>query len=251
MRGEIQVERRGRVLQVTIDRPEKRNALTQHMYGALADAIELYESSPELRTLVLTGRGDMFTAGNDLGDFATASDGPNPPVWRFLEALPVASKPLLAAVNGPAIGLGLTMLLHCDIVLASEGAVFSAPFVRLGLVPEAASSILLPAAVGMALANDILLTGRVLNAQEALAAGLVSRVLVRDALLPTTLELAQEMANAAPHAMRHSKALLRDNREQVLTQMRAERGLFETQLASSEFTECVQAFKEKRKPVFP
>lgn len=236
---------------VTIDRPDKKNALTQPMYARMVDALREYDSDPGLRALVLTGRGEMFTAGNDLGDFATSSGDGKAPGVQFIEALPAASKPLLAAVNGPAIGIGLTMLLHFDLVFASENANFRAPFVQLGVVPEAGSSILLPAAVGMAMANDILLAGRILDANDALRAGLVSRVLPVDELMPTTSGVAARMANAAPNAMRLSKALIRHDRSQVQAQTAVELRAFDEQLRSSEFKESVRAFTEKRPPRFP
>lgn len=166
-----------RVTTMTIARPEKRNAITQDMYAAMADALEDYAQSDAVRAFVITGAEDYFTSGNDLQDFAKGirSDGV-PPVIRFLTAISTCPKPLIAAVNGPAIGVGVTMLLHCDLIIAADTATFSTPFVQLGLVPEAASSLLLPATVGMAVANDMLLANRVLDAAEALRFGLVSRV---------------------------------------------------------------------------
>ncbi|MEZ5716050.1 MAG: enoyl-CoA hydratase-related protein, partial [Paracoccaceae bacterium] len=210
MSQHITTAREGRVLTLTIARPEKKNALTQDMYAALADALVAYGDSAEDRALVLTGAGAMFTAGNDLTDFAKGNrETEVPPVWRFLNAISACPKPVIAAVNGPAIGIGVTMLLHCDLVYAGASASFSLPFARLGLVPEAGSSLLLPAVLGMALANDMLLGGRVLGAEEAGRHGLVARVFADDALAPEVAAIAAGVAAAPPQAMRLSKGLIR------------------------------------------
>lgn len=252
MSEHILVEHTGRVTTLTIARPQKKNALTQAMYGAMADAIVAYGADPQQRALLITGTGDMFTAGNDLKDFATERDGAEaPPVYRFLEAIQGCPKPIVAAVNGAAIGVGLTMLLHCDLVYASEAASFSAPFVSLGLVPEAASSKLLPEAVGRAVANDLFYTGRRLSADEALGFGLVARVFPAAELMPAVTALAAQVAAAAPTAARRTKALVRYQRDEVSQRMAAEATLFQEQLLSPEFPESVAAIKQKRFPEFP
>lgn len=239
-----------RVLTLTINRPERKNALTQGMYGAMADAITGANDDPGVRAIVLTGAGDMFTAGNDLGDFAGDMHEGKPPVQRFLEGIRDAEKPIIVAVNGPAIGVGLTMLLHADIVYAGETANFRTPFTQLGLVPEAGSSLLLPLSVGNSMANEILLAGRILDAQEALACGLVSRVLPGADLLAEAQKTAARIAGSAPMAMRRSKALIRANRADVKARMDAESKVFAEQLKSPEFAEAAAAFMEKRAPVF-
>lgn len=249
MSENIIVKRAGRVVTLTIAREEKKNALTQEMYGALADALVAYAESDADRALVITGAGEMFTAGNDLKDFAKGDrETEVPPVWRFLNAIRDCPKPVIAAVNGPAIGVGLTMLLHCDLVYAGEGATFSVPFVKLGLVPEAGSSMLLPAAVGMAVANDMLLAGRILTAAEAERFGLVARVVSDDALRGAVEEIAAGVARSAPVAMKLSKGLIRQGREEVVAQMAREAKHFAAQLQSSEFAESVAAMAEKRLP---
>ena len=239
-----------RVLTLTINRPERKNALTQAMYAALADAINGANGDKAIRAIIITGQGELFTAGNDLTDFAGNMNDGEPPVARFLAAIRDAEKPLIAAVNGPAIGVGLTMLLHCDIAYAADTADFRAPFTALGLVPEAGSSLLLPLTVGNSMANDILLAGRVLTAEEALASGLVSRVLPAAELLSAAQKTAAAIAASAPTAMRRSKALIRANRDAVKARMDAEGKIFGEQLKSPEFAEAAAAFAQKRKPVF-
>lgn len=240
-----------RVTTMTISRPAKRNAITQDMYAAMADALEEYARSDDSRAFVITGAEDYFTAGNDLQGFASGPRGDEvPPVARFLAAVSTCPKPLIAAVNGPAIGVGVTMLLHCDLIIATDTATFSTPFVQLGLVPEAASSLLLPATVGMAVANDMLLANRVLDADEAVRFGLVSRVCPFADLKVETGKVAAQLANAAPNAMLKSKSLIRQGQEQVAAQMEKESVLFAEQLSSPEFAEVIAARMQKRMPDF-
>ncbi|MEM6627092.1 MAG: enoyl-CoA hydratase [Pseudomonadota bacterium] len=250
MSDSIQIVHEDRVTKLTINRPDKKNALTQAMYGAMADAIIEYGDSDASRALVITGVGDMFTAGNDLQDFSAGGQDGVPGVVRFLQAIKDCPKPLIAAVNGTAIGVGLTMLLHCDLVYAGESATFSAPFVQLGLVPEAASSLLLPAAVGMAVANDIFLTGRTLTAEEAHAYGLVARLFPDADLKAEVDKIARGVAASAPTAMKRSKALIRNQQDRVTAQMLTEGEVFAQQLKSPDFAESVAAMMQKRAPVF-
>lgn len=238
------------ILTLTINRPERKNAITQVMYGALADAIVGANDDKAIRAIVITGEGDMFTAGNDLTDFAMNMRDGTPPVQRFLNGIRDAEKPIIIAINGPAIGVGLTMLLHADICYASETANFRAPFTALGLVPEAGSSLLLPLSVGNSMANEILLAGRILTAEEALACGLVSRVLPAADLMSAAMACAAKIAASAPNAMRRSKALIRANRSDVAARMTAEGHAFTDQLKSPEFAEAAAAFMQKRAPVF-
>ncbi|WP_209349422.1 enoyl-CoA hydratase-related protein [Pontixanthobacter sp. CEM42] len=251
MTDHIRIATQDRVTTLTFTRPEKKNAITQAMYAAMAAAITEYGESDDARAFVITGDGDYFTSGNDLQDFATGSagDGP-PPVADFLAAISTCPKPVIAAVNGPAIGVGLTMLLHCDLVYAAESATMSAPFVKLGLVPEASSSMLLPAAVGMAVANDVFMTGRALTAKEALDFGLVARVFTDAALADETARIALQVANSAPTALKLSKSLIRNQRKAVAEQMMAESKLFAQQLASPDFAESVAAMMQKRPAVY-
>lgn len=250
MTNAVEVAREGRVLTITFNRPEKKNALTHEMYAATADALEAAQADRNVRCVMVTGAGETFTAGNDLEDFARGMPPGKPPVQRFLEAIRDAEKPLMAAVNGPAVGVGLTMLLHCDLAYAGESATFRAPFPHLGLVPEAGSSLLLPLSLGNAYANDVFLAGRVLSASEALSAGLVSRVFADDALKAEALKIATVVAAQAPEAMRKSKALIRSNRALVTERMMTEGALFAEQLQSPEFMISAAAYMARRLPSF-
>ena len=174
----VLVERRDSVLSITLARPERRNAITVAMYAALADAIEGAADDPSIRLITLEGQGEDFTAGNDLGDFLQAmpqpGDGQDIPVWRLLRALAKNQVPIIAAVHGNAVGIGTTMLFHCDFVLAEEGSRFVMPFVDLGLVPEAASSLIFPRLAGRRRAARYLLLGEPFGVAEAMDIGLAS-----------------------------------------------------------------------------
>lgn len=251
MTGNIKLHTAERVTTMTIARPEKRNAITQDMYAAMADALEDYAQSEDVRAFVITGAEDYFTSGNDLQDFAKGAKNDGvPPVIRFLTAISTCPKPLIAAVNGPAIGVGVTLLLHCDLIVISATATFSTPFVQLALVPEAASSLLLPATVGMAVANDMFLANRVLDADEAIRFGLASRVFAFNDLLTETGKIAAQLGDAAPHSIIKTKSLIRHGREQMTNQMEKESVLFAEQLKSPEFAEVVTAKIQKRAPAF-
>ena len=246
----VKIERDGRVLSITLNRADKKNALTHAMYAAIADALELAHDDAQIRCVIISGAGDTFTAGNDLGDFAAGLPEGKAPVRCFLENLLSCDKPVMAAVNGPAVGLGLTLLLHCDLAYASETATFRAPFPHIGVVPEAGSSLLLPAAVGIAWANDIFIAGRVLTAAEALSAGLISRVFPASSLMAECKSIAANIAAQAPNAMLHSKRLVRLNREAVAERMQKESAIFSAQLKSPEFTEAAMAYMQRRQPKF-
>lgn len=246
------------VLTLTLNRPDKKNALTAAMYGALADGIERAESDPSIRVTLFRANGDAFTAGNDLADFAAAGATPvaapsneKPHVTRFLENLASAEKPLVAAVNGLAVGVGVTMLLHCDLVYAGAAATFQMPFVNLGLVPEAGSTLLMPRLIGLQKAADLFLTGRKIGAEKAEALGLVAEVFADAALQTEALARAEALAAKAPNAVRITKALLKgDDRVLVLAQQKKEGTQFATQLRSAEVKEAIAAFFEKRPPDF-
>lgn len=247
----IRIKTEQRVTTMTITRPEKRNAITQAMYADMADALEDYAQSDAARAFIITGAEDYFTSGNDVKDFVMGGKADDaPPVLRFLNAISSCPKPLIAAVNGPAIGVGVTLLLHCDLVMVADTATFSTPFVQLGLVPEAGSSMLLPAAVGMAVANDMLMAGRVLDAHEAVAFGLASRICAAQDLMAQSGLVAAQMAQSAPDAMRKTKSLIRHGQAQIAAQMQAESDLFAEQLHSAEFAEVMTAKVQKRAAVF-
>ena len=240
----------GRVLHLALDRPEKKNALTRAMYGTLADALEETVRDADVRAVVLSGQGGVFTAGNDLGDFMMdPPTGPDSPVFRFLRNAVGFPKPLVAAVAGPAIGIGTTILLHCDLAYAAPDARFKMPFVDLGLVPEAASSLLLPRVVGPARAAELLLFGEAFGAETAREMGLVNAV-VEDPVA-TALERAAVLAAKPPEAVRQSKALLRRETADAVGETMAHEGaLFVERLASPEAQEAFTAFFEKRAPDF-
>jgi len=243
---------------VTLNRPDKKNALTSDMYKVLADSIEIADADPKIRVTLYTGSGGSFTAGNDLADFAKAGTSlevgegeEKPHVTRFLENLSTAKKPLIAAVNGLAVGVGVTMLLHCDLVYAGTSATFQMPFVNLGLVPEAGSSFLLQRQIGMQKAADLFLTGKKIGAEKAEAIGLIADVFPDNELPVAALAAAKALAARAPNAVRATKALLKDNdRSRVADARQAESRIFDAQLRSDEVKEALGAFFAKRAPDF-
>jgi enoyl-CoA hydratase/carnithine racemase len=246
----VTATREDRVLHLVLDRPAKKNALTRAMYMALADALTAAADDPAVAVVTLSGSGDAFTAGNDLADFAS-SGGDVSEVMRFLFALVDFPKPVLAAVHGAAVGIGTTLLLHCDLAWAAPSARFRTPFVELGLVPEAASSYLMPRQFGAARAARLLLLCETIDAVEAADWGLVAGVVAEDALHATVREKARALAAKAPEAVRASKALLRaPTREAVLAVMRREGDLFNARLTSPEAREAMMAFLQKRPPNF-
>jgi len=238
----------GGVRTVVINRPEKKNALTLSMYGRLVDELEHAAEDPAIRVVVLTGVDGVFTAGNDLADFREPShDETTPVVFPFLAALPLFPKPLLAGVNGLAVGIGTTMLLHCDLVYASSEAKFSLPFARLGLTPEAGSSLLLPRVAGLQRATELLLLGERFDAQRAREAGLVNEVVEPDQLSQRVASRAEELAALPPAAVRQTKALIRHDLIGRLKEVMEREGVvFMERLGSPEAAEAFAAFFEKR-----
>lgn len=240
------------VLTIRLERPEKKNALTHAMYAAMADGLARANADPAVRVALVTGSGDSFTAGNDLGDFAgnpPRADG-EAPVTRFLREISTSAKPVVAAVNGLAVGVGVTMLLHCDLVYAARSATFQAPFVNLALVPEAASSLLLPRLVGHAKASEMFLLGTRIDAAQAEAAGLVSAVFDDAALHVEAAKRAAQLAAKAPNAVLATKRLMRGDGAAIAARMAEEGALFARQLASPEVREAISAFMQKRPPDF-
>ncbi|NOU33801.1 MAG: enoyl-CoA hydratase [Polyangiaceae bacterium] len=244
----LSVEKNGPVTTVRFTRPEKKNALDLAMYEAWAAAFEEAATDDAVRVVVLTGSAGIFTAGNDIGDFMrNPPTGESSPVFRVLTAVRTFPKPIVAAVDGPAIGIGTTILLHCDLVIATESARFQLPFVNLALVPEAASSVLLPSLVGMHRAAEWLMLGEAFDARAALVAGLVNRVVTADALEPTAQDLAARLAQKPKEALRLTKKLLRGpTSAQVEQTMRDESALFLERLASAEAMEAFMAFASRK-----
>jgi enoyl-CoA hydratase/carnithine racemase len=236
------------ILLVTLNRPEKKNALTQPMYAVMADAIERAQTDSDVKVVVYTGVGDMFTAGNDLGDFDISSDGELAPVARFLANMASTDVPLIAAVNGAAIGVGTTMLLHFDQNFASPTASFALPFINLGLVPEAGSSKLLVAQCGYQNAAKLLMLGETFSALDAKDFGIVNSI--ADDVLVAAMAYAAKLATKPKQALRATKRLMRRDAEPLAETMKQEVILFSQGLGSPEFTEAVAAFAEKRTPNF-
>lgn len=244
----IRTQRDGAVLKIEIDRPQKRNALTRAMYSALSDAIEAAEGDETIRVLLLTGGPSCFTAGNDLNDFLDSPPGrEESPAGRFLRVISTAEKPIVAAVAGVAVGVGTTLLLHCDLIYAADSAVFQLPFVNMALVPEAGSTLLLPILSGFARSSELLLLGERFGAAEAERLGLVNRVLPESELGDYALSRAFALAQQPPGAVRLTKSLMRRATAPALAQRMQEEGdAFVDQLQSPEAVEAMRAFVEKR-----
>lgn len=239
------------VLTITFNRPDKKNALTSAMYATLADALEAADTDPAVRAILFAGNGGAFTSGNDLQDFLNnPPQGDNTPVFRFLRAISTASKPMIAAVSGVAVGVGTTMLLHCDLVYAGESAKLSLPFVNLALVPEAASSLLLPAMVGHHRAAELFMLGEAFTPATAKEYGIVNAIYPDDKLLAEATAVAAKLAVKPPTAMRLTKQLLKRAKGDVAGQMAQEGEHFRSQLKSAEAREAMTAFFEKRPPRF-
>jgi enoyl-CoA hydratase/carnithine racemase len=244
MSEHVKVERRGEVLALTMNRPERRNAITVAMYAALADAIEGAANDDTIRLITLEGAGDDFTGGNDLADFmAEMPSGDDIPVWRLLKALAVNPVPLLAAVHGNAVGIGTTMLFHCDLVLAEEGTRFTMPFVDLGLVPEAASSLLMPRLAGRRRATRYILLGEAFGVDEAHEFGLVSHRAAKGGLDDALAGLVARLLAKPPEALRLTQRLLRgETNVEILERMELENGHFAERLRSDEVRQAITAF---------
>jgi enoyl-CoA hydratase/carnithine racemase len=248
---DVVVTQAGHVLEIQLNRPEKKNALTRTMYQAVQDAFARADEDAGIRVVLLTGTGDTFTSGNDITDFqARAATQESVHASPFLTALSSLTKPLVAAVNGAAIGVGTTMLAHADLVIAAQSARFMMPFTSLGLVPEAASSLLFPRLVGHQRASTLLLLGEAIDAETAQDWGLVNRVVADSELMSTAREYAARLAALPPEAVRQTKDLIKNGRPDVTGRIEQELELFSQRLRSAEAAEAFQAFVEKRKPDF-
>lgn len=240
------------VLTITFNRPAKKNAITAAMYQALADALHGGDTDPGVRAILIVGQPEIFTAGNDLEDFMKSPPhGDDSPVFQFLQAISTAQKPIVAAVRGAAVGVGTTMLLHCDLVYAGRSAKFSMPFVQLGICPEAASSLLLPQLIGFRHAAAKLLLGEAFGADEALAMGFVNQVLDDDAVVAHARAQAVKLASLPTTSIRTTKWLMKgDAAPDVAARMQKEGAAFREMLGAPEAKEAFSAFFEKRKPDF-
>jgi enoyl-CoA hydratase/carnithine racemase len=240
-----------RIARVELARPEKKNALTGEMYEQLAAALAAADADPQVRAILLHGTQDCFTAGNDLHDFLKRPAGAQPPVVALFKVLPNLAKPIVAAVGGPAVGIGSTMLLHCDLVYAADNARFQLPFVPLGIVPEFASTYLLPLLAGYQRAAELLLLGQPFTAEKARDVGLVTEVVPTANLFSKAREAAQALAALPPESLRLTKRLLKKRHGAAIAESIAEETrIFSERLSSPEAKEAMSAFLEKRKPDF-
>jgi enoyl-CoA hydratase/carnithine racemase len=252
MTDDIKLSLSDGICELRFDRPARKNAITRAMYSALANGLEHAADDPLVRVALLCGSEDLFTAGNDLGDFLNdPPQGNDAPAHRFLRILSNFPKPLVAAVSGPAVGIGTTMLLHCDLVYAGENAVLSLPFVNLGLCPEAASSLLLPALAGYQRAAEKLLLGEPFGAAEAHEMGLVNKVLPVGEVEAFARAQAAKLASRPLSALMATKALIRLPRSSAVVEaMQREGETFSRMLREPAAREAFSAFLEKRKPDF-
>ena len=249
---DILTQTREGIFAIEFNRPEKKNALTGDMYALLTEALLAAERDDAVRVVLFHGKHDLFTAGNDIEDFMQRPpQDEGTPVFRFLEAASRAAKPLVAAVNGPAVGIGSTLLLHCDLVYVGDNARFRLPFVSLGLVPEFASSYLLPMIAGYHRAAELLLLGEVFGPEEALAAGFVTRVVPAAQTLDTAWAAARKLAALPAKSVRTTKALLKGaHAAAVQNQMQLEGRHFREMVSEPAAREAFAAFIEKRRPDF-
>ena len=247
----VSITREGGVLTIRFERPEKKNALSRGMYDRVIEGLAEARGDASIRAVVLTGNGNYFTSGNDIADFQSRAGGNERRDGSpFLAALSTFDKPLIGAVNGPAIGVGTTMLAHCDLIIAARSARFVMPFTSLGLVPEAASSLLFPRLLGHQRASAMLLLGEPIDAETALAWGFVNQVVDDAALMDTVLGVARRVAALPPEAVRQTKQLIKHGEPDVAGRIDQELALFRERLHSPEATEAFAAFMEKRKPDF-
>jgi enoyl-CoA hydratase/carnithine racemase len=248
----IRSETKDRVARVRFDRLDKKNAITVEMYAQLGAALAAAEADAQVRAVLLHGSADCFTAGNDVADFLKAPrTAGSSPARALFDTLPQMKKPVVAAVGGPAVGIGSTMLLHCDLVYAAPNARFQLPFVPLGIVPEFGSTFLLPLIAGYQRAAKLLLLGQPFTAQEAHDAGIVTAVVPQENLLAEAEKAALALAALPPESIRLTKRLMKARYAQPLAAaIEEETRIFTERLTSPEAKEAMSAFLEKRKPDF-
>ena len=239
----------GGILELTLNRPEKKNALTGEMYHRLADSLNAADRDDAVRVVLIRGAGDCFCSGNDIGEFLTGRD-PDAisPGMMFLEAVSRFEKPLIAAVRGAAVGIGTTLLLHCDLVYAAANATFQVPFVNLGLCPEGGSSFLLPRRIGHQRASEMLLLGEPISARTAMEFGLVNQVCRNAALMDEVFRHARRLAAQPPEAVRLTKRLLKQSQRASISEtLRLEGRHFAERLGSVDFQQAAAAFFSRRR----
>jgi enoyl-CoA hydratase/carnithine racemase len=250
--NEILIDRSDGVMTLTMNRVEKKNSLTRGMYAAMADALAQADADEALRAVVIQGHETIFSAGNDIGEFLDRlASGQESPAFQFLRAISVFSKPLLAAVCGPAVGIGTTMLFHCDLVYAGDNAAFSMPFVNLGLCPEAASSHLAPLRMGYGRAAEALLLGEPFLAEAALEMGLISRIVPPTEAAALAQRQARKLAAKPLKSLIETKRLMKKSQASIVAERLQEEGVsFASLLTEPAAREAFTAFMEKRKPDF-
>ncbi|MCX7161960.1 MAG: enoyl-CoA hydratase [Betaproteobacteria bacterium] len=252
MSGNVRIVHADGVFRIEMARPEKKNALTAEMYGNMADELARADADPSVLVILISGAGGNFTAGNDLADFVgNPPQDKDAPVFRFIEGLARLQKPFVAAVEGVAVGIGTTMLLHCDLVYAGSSARFAVPFANLGLTPEAGSSLLLPLRAGHARAAEMLMLGEVFSARTALEVGIVNSLLPDGQALDHALERCLKLTTQPAASLRLTKQLMKRAQQALISEtMGFEGEVFRQRLASPEAKEAFAAFFEKRKPDF-
>ena len=242
----VGIERRDGVLRLTMNRPDKKNALTGPMYDAMTAALDAAGDDDAIRAILLEGAGGNFTAGNDLADFLAVAQGKaQARAGYFIEAVAMLEKPIVAAVDGVAVGVGTTILFHCDLVYVTATAKLRMPFVDLGLVPEAASSLLVPMRFGMAKASEALLLADAFGGEDAVRMGLANRVVTPDALGDVAFDAARRLAAKPPGALRASRALLRGSWEDIRAAMKAENVAFAQALQLPDARRAFEAFLKR------
>ena len=254
MSADIEVKTIDRVQVMRLTRQEKKNALTGEMYNAMSEALTAGETDEGIAAHVFIGSGGVFSAGNDLKDFARPRDSATPdlprPSHRFISTLPTVTKPMIAAVDGLAVGIGTTMLFHCDLVYVTAEASLRTPFIDLAVVPEAASSLLLPARIGYVRAFEMLCLGEPMSGQRAYDLGIANAVVTAEELEAVALDAGRRLAAKPAGALAAARKLMRGNKDAVVKQLEDEAKIFRERLASAEAQEAFAAFLEKRKPDF-
>ncbi len=251
MTDKIELREEDGILRVAFNHVEKKNSILPEMYVALNEAFDRAANERSIRALLLESRGDIFTAGNDMASFLDLQDqSQTNPTLKWMKQAALSEKPLIAAVNGPAIGIGVTILCSFDLVYAAEEATFLTPFVNLGAVPEAGSSMLMPGSLGWQRAAEFLLTGEKVSARRAYDMGLVNKVVPRAELEETALAAARNIASKPPESVRLTKKLMKGDTTALIDWIDHEMVMFGERAQSEELREAVGAFLEKRKPDF-
>ena len=249
MTEHVEVERHGAVQVIRMNRPEKKNAITRAMYGKMAAALSAGDADPLVRVHLILGVPGAFSSGNDIADFMTVAMGGDggTEVFDFLVALARSAKPMVSAADGIAVGIGTTIHLHCDLTFATSRTVFRTPFVDLGLVPEAGSSLIAPALVGRQQAFALLGLGQPFSAEKAKQAGLIYEIVGEDELEASAMAAAEEIAGKPPEALKIARDLMRGNRDELVARIEEEGRLFRSRLTSDEARQAFTAFMSRKK----